>query len=62
MFSLDKLNAHLGSKKSEIEGLEGELCTLKTALEDKDKIYSKLLAKLNVQSSIYTILFNCTFS
>ena len=50
--TIHKLNAHLDNKKSEIEGLEGDLQEVKTALEDKDKVHFKVLQKLNVQSSI----------
>jgi hypothetical protein len=50
--TVNKLNAHLGIKKSEIEGLEGDLRDVKSALEDKDKLHSRVLQKLNVQSSI----------
>eukprot|EP00026_Physarum_polycephalum_P008149 Phypoly_transcript_08227.p1 GENE.Phypoly_transcript_08227~~Phypoly_transcript_08227.p1 ORF type:complete len:470 (+),score=83.09 Phypoly_transcript_08227:70-1410(+) len=52
--TIDNLHAHLGSKKSEIEGLEGELHEVKSALEDKDKMHSQVLQKLNVQSNLFT--------
>lgn len=55
--TIDQLNVHLDNKKSEIEGLEDELRDVKTALEDKDNVHFKVLQKLNVQSSIHTLIF-----
>ncbi len=51
--TVDHLNKHLDSKKSEIMKLEGELLEVKKALEERDKIHALMVQKFTVQSSIF---------